>query len=455
VRGQALAVVACGLFTAAPGRTEPVADVDRYDVWARSETHAELFQRALLPGPNGAVVSRATVAPVTEYVLVRARDLDTAWQKDSIELEFAAWSRLWLGERDSERSVDGDVQTANVRYSQGPVALRLGRQHVAGGAARYARFDGAALELELGAGMSVLGYGGFTVLPRWDARPGYAYLGSAADSELRAPDAVPEPNRKDHWQSGGRLGWARQGGRAGVSFHEQREFGGLARRNLGADGQVQIGKASLGGSAVLELDARRFADARLWADAQLTRSVSLALEYLHAEPALFLSRQSVLSVFSNAAYEETGGTIFLRASEQLRVDAGGWAELYEGDQFGGRGELTARFFAERSRRTLIRVTYARVQAPDNGYHSLRSALARQFLPRLTGTLEAYAYLYDQAIRGYRASTVQAGTLGFHPNEMLELVFGTSLLRSAYARADLQTQVQLRYDFEASNRRGAR
>jgi hypothetical protein len=68
---------------------------DRLSLTARSETHLQFFQRALLPGPNGAIVSEDTALPITEYVTVDARNVDAPWQKDGLHLEFSAWGQLW------------------------------------------------------------------------------------------------------------------------------------------------------------------------------------------------------------------------------------------------------------------------------------------------------------------------------------------------------------------------
>ncbi|HEX7669177.1 MAG TPA: hypothetical protein VF395_06335, partial [Polyangiaceae bacterium] len=112
----------------AASREEP----DRFEVWMRGETHAALFRRALLPGANGALVSTDTVIPVREYVVLRARDIDTAWAKDSLDTELSAWGNVIPGNPGPEHALDGDVQAANVGYRQGPLSFRLGRQHVAG-----------------------------------------------------------------------------------------------------------------------------------------------------------------------------------------------------------------------------------------------------------------------------------------------------------------------------------
>src|SRR6188508_2501492 len=151
---------------------------DRYSISAQSETYVQLYRRALVPGQNGALVPTETAVPIHEYLYANARDVDAGWQKDAIGVEFAAWGRLWPTSSDMERPFDGDVQTASVRLEAGPAWGRFGRQQIAGGAARYARFDGVmvgARSQKLG--LFAEGYGGFSVLPRWDGHPGYHQLG--------------------------------------------------------------------------------------------------------------------------------------------------------------------------------------------------------------------------------------------------------------------------------------
>ena len=426
---------------------------DRYDLSVRSETYAELFRRALLPGPNGALVETDTVAPVHQYVLLHARDLDTGWREDSVDLELALWGRAWIGEGETERTLDGDVQTASARYRHGPLSLRLGRQHAAGGAARYARFDGLLLGAELGEGFAAEAYGGFTVLPRWNARPGYHHLGAAADSLLRNPDALQEPERSGYLLGGGRLGWAATRAEAGVSFHEQQERGELSRRTLGLDGRATlVPEVSVGTAGLFELSASRIQDARLWVETTPIEPVDATLEYLHTEPALFLSRQSVLSVFTTDAYDEVGGSALARVTERLSLEGSGFIQFYDESRRGARGELAAFGFPGRGKRTLVRVSYGRVLAVENGYHSIRASLARRITPRMSGTLEAYAYLYDEAIRSRLSSEVYAGTLGYRATDAVNVLWGASLAQSPYATFDLQTLVRLEVDVDFSSPR---
>jgi hypothetical protein len=439
------------LLVAPPAMAEPEASgsqTDQYDFYAHGETYVELFCRALLPGPRGAIVRTETLAPIHQYVLLNVSDLDAAWRNDSIDLELAAWGGAGFGEGNSGELFSGDVHTAFFGYRHGPLRLRFGRQLTAGGAARYSRFDGIAAEAELGEGFDARAYAGWTVLPRWNERPSYEYLGAAADSELRDPDALPEPERSNYWLAGGRFGFRSKRAESGVSFHEQHETGGLTRRDLGLDARAEIASRLSGAAnAILDLDAQRFADARLWLDFAPTEAFEASVEALHTEPALFLSRQSVLSVFSSAGYDELGGSASARVLEPLTLEGGSWLHSYPAARIGSRSEATARLHVDRSGRLVALLTYTRLIAPTNGYHALRTALSRRLLPMLTSSLEAYWYVYDEAIRGVDVSTVYAGTLSIKPSEAFSALWGASLTRSPYARVDAQTQIRLTYDFD--------
>ncbi|MDF3067277.1 MAG: hypothetical protein K0R38_2878 [Polyangiaceae bacterium] len=419
---------------------------DRFELQAQSQTYATLFRRALLPGPAGSLVQTETVLPVFEYVQVRARNLDSPWHRDSVDIELSGWGRALFTNNTFERPADGDVQTASVTYHQRGASFKLGRQQFVGGAARFARFDGAALETALGAGFTAHAYGGMTVLPRWNQRLSYYHLGSNADSLLRNPETFQQPERSGHWMLGGRLVYSQPSLTASASFHEQREQGELGHRNLGLDLRGTPTADVTGAvSAIVDTDAGRLADTRAWVDWTPATWLTGSLEYLHTEPALWLSRQSVLSVFSNDRFDEVGGIAKLRPLKGLTVEGLAFATLYQDRKPGGRVEATARFVVDES--TLVRLSYARVVAPGNGYHSLRSSISRRFPSRLAATLEAYGYFYDEPIQLYDTSFVYAGTLSYEASARLNLLWGASLMRSPYAAIDAQTLVRANYAFD--------
>jgi hypothetical protein len=448
---------AVGSGTVLAGAADAPSSARKYSLSVHGETHAELFRSALLPGAYGTVVDNETYAPVYQYVQITARDLNIARDQEGLDMEFAAWGRGELSPNSPDRSSDADVQTANVGYRRGVLSLRVGRQHVAGGAARFTRFDGLVADSELGSGFKLRVYGGFTVLPRWNERLRFTYLGAAADSKLKNPaSAAATRERSDHVLGGARLGFDTDRLRAGLSFHEQHEAGGVSRRTLTFEAVGEpLRSVSAGASASAELEAERLSEARVWVDAAPAGAFDLSLEWLHTEPALFLSRQSVLSVFSDAEYDEGGGRAALRLSDRIALEGSGWGELYSGSRPGARADLTLQVSTNSARTAFARVTYARVLTPSNGYHSLRSSLSQPFSNGLSGTLEAYAYLYDRAIFGYAVSTVYSGTLEYRPSRIISMLWGASVVHSPYAKIDAQTQLRVAYDFDFATIRGGR
>ena len=443
-----LTLVARPSWADEPPHAAPKAETaDRFSVSAQSETYVQLYRRALVPGQNGQYVPTEQAVPVHQYLFANARDVDAPWQKDSIGLEFAAWGRLWPTDSSIERRFDGDVQTASIRLEAGPAWARLGRQQIAGGAARYARFDGVMVGARYRS-FFIEGYGGFTVLPRWNDQPGYHHLGSAEDTLLVY--RPPTPVRGNYWLTGARLGYQSTHVSGSLSFHEQQMTGGVDRRNLGLDvGAQPLNQASLGASALLELDSLRFASARLWLNATPHPRLDLGAEILHMEPALLLSRQSVLSVFSTDGFEEVGGTLTAKVLSWLRLDTNGYVEAYRGTGPGARSEAAARIAFGSEYPTLVRIGYTRVIAPKNGYQAMRVSLSRKLSRCLSSTLEAYGYFYDAPVAGYTTSSMYAGTASYQVTDPLEIMWTASVAQSPYAALDAQTMLRATYRFDAA------
>ncbi|HEY6077200.1 MAG TPA: hypothetical protein VIW29_00260 [Polyangiaceae bacterium] len=436
-----------------PAAPAPAPQPDRFELVAESHTYLQLFQRALLPGANGAIVTTDTAAPLTEYLSARADAIDAPWQKDGLDLQFAAWGQLWPTSSDYERPFDGDVQSANVRLRLGNVWLRLGRQQEAGGAARFSRFDGAGLGAQLGRGTFLTAYGGAVVLPRWNARTGYHHLGKA-ESDLTSYEDV-DLDRTQHWLAGAKLAYRDENYGGTLSFHEQHATGGVAHRNLGLDVGGRLAKpAWLGAKALYEVDGQRWAEVRGWLDLDPHELVHASIEGLRTEPSAFLSRQSVLSVFSTSGYEELGGFVSVDALTWLRLEGSGFLEFYDEGEPGARGEAAARFALSKRGGAFTRFSYQRVIIGENGYQALRASLAGPLLRRLAGTLEAYAYFYDEPIQGYSESAVFAGTLSYEALDNLSLLWGASLARSPYASLDAQTMLRASFTFDAKPRERA-
>lgn len=419
---------------------------DRFTYEARSETYLRLFQRALLPGPGGALVHEEQLAPLHQYVMVRATDLDTSWDEDSVDVELAGWGRGALADVEPGFGVvDGDVTVANLRYRRGPMQVRAGRQVVSGGAARFAYMDGVSARVRDLGGFGFHGYAGFTVLPRWAQRRGYQHLGSAADGLLREPEVLPEPTRGGNWLAGARAFYDHRLVSGGLSFHEVREDAALGRRSAAADLRAQPHELlDVTALALLDLDSGRFADARLALDAYPVKYLTLSAEALHTEPALFLSRQSVLSVFSTEGFDELGGEATLRPAQWIVLRAAGYAVFFDEGSRGGRTRLQLRLLPDAAQRVVVQMVYSRAVEMQNGYHSGRSSVSYRILDPLALTAEIYGYWYDEPIQGVSVSTVQAANLEWLPHPELSLLAGGSVAQTPYAERDVQAVVRLVY-----------
>jgi hypothetical protein len=423
-------------------------ETDRFDLRVQSATYLRFFQRALLPGPSGATVSTDTLVPAYEYASLRAADLDTPWGNDAMDVELSAWGGATMGDATAERRAQGDLTLANVRHRFGPAYVRLGRQVIVGGAARYAAFDGVAAGAETRFGLSADVYAGFTVLPLWSQRPGYAQLGSVADTLARSPDAVEPPGRAGTWLAGLRSQY-RLGRRAsvGLGFHEQRERSALEHRNLALSAQATpADPVTVAVQGIVDADHFRLADGRLWVDVYPTETLSVSAEYLRVDPALFLSRQSVLGVFAVDSFDEVGADATWRPRGPFAVGGGLYVERFASSERGARATVHGR--ASKGPVT-VQLVVGRVADVSNGYWSERTSLGWAPASAVAFTLEQYLYFYDQSIRRVRASTVEAATAEWSATRAVRLMLSGSAVRSPYAALDLQALLRLQVDIEAA------
>jgi hypothetical protein len=432
-------------------------------VEANSETILRFYQRSLQPGPLGALVHRDTVVPAYEYWSLRASNIGTPLSSEPANLELSGWFSTVLGERQYESAFTGDINAAWFRQPLGALTVTLGRQALYGGAARYARFDGGSVSFStssLGAGQrgpwtfAVEGYGGYTVMPKWDQRPGYFHLGSATDNLVKQSDGLPDAQRSGNvlWGFRSRVTHTTRFV-GGLSFHEQRDGGQVRQRNLGLDVRyVPVKQLSFSGNAIADTDSRALRDGRLWLDIEPDERWLASVEYLHTNPALFLSRQSVLGVFGAEEFDELGGELAFRPSGQLSSAAFGYVEWFGQDRLGTRSGAWLTIAPDRAHTTQLRLGYTRVMVASDGYHSLRNSLRQRVLPRLTGVIEAYLYWYDRPVVERHSSSVYAANLQWAWSPRLRVLWGASLAETPYAASDLQSLVRLSYSgmFQSSS-----
>lgn len=422
--------------------------VEQARIEVQSETYLRVFQRALLPGPNGAIVDTRTLAPIVEYASLRAQRLEPPWRAGSLDVEVSLWG-AWVWGDEPSRRFDGDVTSAFVQQRLGPGLLRVGRQSFSSAAAQYVRFDGARAGANILPGLGIDAYAGWTVLPRWDARPGYQHLGSAREGLVRDPEALGDVGRGSWRVAGGRLGYDTALVAAGLSFHDERQHDESSRRNLGVDLKLApLEAVSVAANSTIATDAGQLVDARAWIDVVPSPSWAIAVEYLHADPALALSRQSVLSVFGSSAFDEWGGALTHRPLRHITLSGSAYAQAIEGEGLGMRSLAKLGATLDQAERWRLSAAHTRLVGAGNGYHSLRAALGYAFSARVSSSADTYLYRYDEAILGRRHSFVQALNVSYRTPSALALLCGVSLVQSPYAQADFQSLVRVTHELGA-------
>jgi len=408
-----------------------------------------LFQRALLPGPAGSMVAPQTTLPIYDYMMFRVVDADMPWAKNSVDMELSLWgSGTLVGNSEGQRTFDGDVSVANVTQRYRLSYVKIGRQYVTEGAARFAHLDGFSAGVRSRLGFDASGYAGWTVLPRWDNRPNYQHLGAAGDSLITSVDQLPNSDRSGNWMMGGRVGYtASRIGGVGLSIHEQREDHALGRRDAALDLHFFPGEAvDASGRALVDLDSRNLADAFLGVSFHPSRDWDIATEYRRVIPTLLMSRQSVLSVFAVDRFDEVGGELRYHVTPRILLFGGSFVEWLQGEGVGSRTRGGAKIYPDDAHRLLVQFSYTRVVEPENGYHGTRISAVYRLLNPVTLSAEQYTYLYDVAIRGMRTSSVQVATSSWRFQRQWELMLGGSLFHSPYAALDAQAMLRLAYTY---------
>jgi hypothetical protein len=388
-------------------------------VEAQSSTYFRYFQRALLPGPIGSEVVTDTVAPVYEYLTVRAQGVPLPIGTDGARVEASGWYRGLVGDVAGERRVDGDVTALTLLVPFGPLYARVGRQAVASPAARFFRIDGA----QAGASAGVV---------RVDAYGGYV-----------------SPARAGSWATGGRVevghpSW----GRAGASVHEARRSSELYARTLAADALVTaLDVLTLDGVATVDVSMPELAEARADIALRPVRPVDVTLAYRHADPMLLIPRDSVLGVFDTSHVNETGAEVVARPLERISFDVSGFAGFWTDGDTGLR--LSARMLADADpgRRVHVVLGYGRVVEPKSGYHAARVALSYRFAGSAYATVEHQTLFYDALIRGVRTSAVEEASVTWRFAPAFSALLGGTLTRSPYASSDVQALLRLVYEQE--------
>jgi hypothetical protein len=273
------------------------------------------------------------VIPVYELVTVTARDVRNPLFQN-LELVVSGWGSYDLGEvRWSSGTSDnftGDLTTA---YARGQlfnraVTLRAGRSYVVAGSGRMLQLDGADLLVRIPGGLSLSAFGGMPVAQRFRTRAGERSW-NPAGGELAY---------------GGRLGWTLplpgaygRGldlGASAVVVTDAKltapsaanpatlvtDSGATVRKDVGLDARFQPAAGLIfTANGTYALEAGRLAElgvAVLWT---ANKKTFVTVDFKQVAPDLFLSQNSILSVFTDKERTDLGGGVRYQLTESTSV----------------------------------------------------------------------------------------------------------------------------------------
>jgi hypothetical protein len=364
--------------------------------------------RGGLPGQKPDLV---TVTPAFEIVTLTARQVSNPLVED-LEIVLSTWGAYDLSDvrwdAGTTGNLTGDITTGYVRgrLAGGRVALRLGRAYVVAGAGRMLQLDGGDLLARLPGGVTASAFAGLPVSQRFSTRDGLrSWNPSGGDLAY-----------------GGRLGWslpfagvAGRGLDLGVSAVFVQDGGDPVRQDVGIDLRLQpVGHLVLAGHGVYGLTAQDLFsgmpyDASLVATWDVTRALFLSLDYRFTRPDLFLSRTSILSVFSDSDRTDLGGGVRYRLSPAVSVGAD-YHALFEPGATAADGTEVGNEAAVRAEwehaGTVVGAEATYLDVSANGYTAFRAWGKRGF-GRFDITGDVQAHFLREEVNGEKTAVTGA------------------------------------------------
>jgi hypothetical protein len=299
-----------------------IGRADTIDVSATTLLNVESQTRG--PGPDPSV---ATVAPIFEIISITASDVRNP-VADDLTIAVSTWGSYELNDRrwdtGTHSDLNGDVVTG---YVQGKLldrrlTFRLGRAQVQTGVARMIHLDGGQVIGRIPFGLSLSAYAGVPVSERFSTRTGFRNwnpLGGDFAYGGRLAYSLSKPG------SPGR------GLDVGLSANIVQNSGDAVKQEVGADLRWKLAApVTITGFGAYSLFDERFSEGQVRAGWNATRKLFVEADYHFVAPDLFLSRDSILSVFSSEERHQFGGGGTYKLGHGLLVGANYHLELQPG-----------------------------------------------------------------------------------------------------------------------------
>jgi hypothetical protein len=339
-----------------------------------------------------------TVVPLYQLVRLELRDVQVGLADkyvSDLRLEVSGWGAGLLGEPAGGQRATGDL---DVGYLEGSfirrrIKLRLGRQVVTGGAARFTHVDGASIAVQLFRGLEVRAFGGVPVIPRFGVTVGEATGGGALAYRFTTDSHIA------------------------VSFAHIQDQGRAARQDLGIDFRAVPHRLIwITGLGVVSLLEKQMAEVDLAMTTQPVRRFDLRVDYRFQTPNLWIPRSSIMAVFSDESRHEAGGQLDYRPHPRVGL-LGDYHVIHDDTGFGHRAGVRGLLHLGPVRQMTVGADLRLLLLTTKGYYETRLWWMLRILSTLVATIDLDAYFFDRQINGRTYSLTGAASLGwdFHPS----------------------------------------
>jgi hypothetical protein len=315
-------------------------------------------------------------APLVVWMNLSAQEANLS-VAEQLRFQLSAWGRALNYTTQGEVAGDVDLAYLQAHALQRRLKVTLGRQVVAGGAARFTHMDGLHVEGRLTGSLGLSAYGGLHVTPRFASGRG---------------DAV----------TGGRLFWRPSfTSELGASAIQVLDRGLIARRDVGVDARWALtSRVVLNASALYSVVEERLAEGELAANWQLLPTLLLAADVRRSAPDLYLPRSSLFSVFSSERREQVGASASWQPLEKLGVY--GEYHVLRAEEGSGH-DVGARATLRVARRSTLGAQARVLRLPSNGYRQGRFWAQHTLSPTLALSAELESTVFDEPVNGERRS----------------------------------------------------
>jgi hypothetical protein len=415
------------------------ARADTVDVTSTTLLNVQQQTRGGLPGESPDLV---TVAPAFEILSIAARSISNP-VADDLQIVLGTWGSYEIQDRRWDNgtgsNLTGDVMTGYVsgRFLSRMLTLRAGREHVAAGVGRMIQLDGGEAVLAVPFGFRLSGYVGLPVAQRFASRSGIQSW-NPVGGDLAY---------------GGRAGWSLalsgtpgRGFDFGVSANRVLDGGDVVREEAGADLRLQpYGNLTLSGFGAYSLHEERLSEATARLRWSVTRDLDVDVDWRFVSPDLLLSRQSILSVFSDEERNYYGAGFTYELLHGLLVGVNYHLQREpETDESDVNGhELEGRLEWELGR-SLVGIEGFYVDSVENGYVAGR-LFGRTDLGPFFAALDVLAHAFREEINGEKTAVTGTLTAGMNLSQRFSAVVAGRAGVTPFLEQTFEVMAKLAYN----------